>query len=218
MLGSGGRGVCVCVCVCVWPGRDQEIFLCGGNERSRGEGIFKFKIKDTSRGEKSRAPLEHFWQLSSSQRTKQAAIPLWPFLDTHFNEMSKMGDNCITHTKSRVNCVYDRVLLRLHTIHTICTSETKGIIIHRSFCGAVRNVPTPPHLCGVGGLPVASHLSAPGQRLGLAVWRRHLRESLKTGPWGLRRPTWFDWRRPKIRGNIWLDPKKDPCLTRTHGR
>ena len=30
-------------------------------------------------------------------------------------------------------------MLRLHTIHTICTSETKGIIIHRSFC--VRNVP-----------------------------------------------------------------------------
>ena len=100
MLGSGGRGVCVCVCLAWSRSRDISLW---GERTKRGEGIFKFKIKDTSRGEKSRAPLEHFWQLSSSQRTKQAAIPLWPFLDTHFNEMSKMGDNCITHTKSRVN-------------------------------------------------------------------------------------------------------------------
>jgi len=118
---SGGRGGharfwwawCVCVCVCVWPGRDQEIFLCGGNERSEAKEFsnsksktLRFARRKLQREEKSRAPLEHFWQLdSSSQRTKQAAIPLWPFLDTHFNEMSKMGDNCITHTKSRVNCV-----------------------------------------------------------------------------------------------------------------
>ena len=103
MLGSGGRGVCVCVCLAWSRSRDISLW---GERTKRGEGIFKFKIKDTSvREEKSPEPPSNISgnSLSSSQRTKQAAIPLWPFLDTHFNEMSKMGDNCITHTKSRVN-------------------------------------------------------------------------------------------------------------------
>ena len=50
---SGGRGGharfwwawCVCVCVCVWPGRDQEIFLCGGNERSEAKEFSNSKSK-----------------------------------------------------------------------------------------------------------------------------------------------------------------------------
>ena len=112
MLGSGGRGVCVCVCVFGLVEIKRYFFVGGTNEAEAKEfsnsksKTLRIARRKLQREEKSRAPLEHFWQLdSSSQRTKQAAIPLWPFLDTHFNEMSKMGDNCITHTKSRVNCV-----------------------------------------------------------------------------------------------------------------
>ena len=108
---SGGRGGharfwwawCVCVCVFGLVEIKRYFFVGGTNEARRRNFQIQNQRHFSSRGEKSRAPLEHFWQLSSSQRTKQAAIPLWPFLDTHFNEMSKMGDNCITHTKSRVN-------------------------------------------------------------------------------------------------------------------
>ena len=56
MLGSGGRGVCVCVCVCLAWSRSRDISL-WGERTKRGEGIFKFKIKDTSvREEKSPEP------------------------------------------------------------------------------------------------------------------------------------------------------------------
>ena len=93
------------VCVCVFgQALDRDISFDGGNERSEAKEFFKFKIKDTSVREekittrgKVPSPPRRFLarEISSSQRTKQAAIPLWPFLDTHFNEMSKMGDNCI---------------------------------------------------------------------------------------------------------------------------
>ena len=48
--------VCVCVCVCLAWSRSRDISL-WGERTKRGEGIFKFKIKDTSvREEKSPEP------------------------------------------------------------------------------------------------------------------------------------------------------------------
>ena len=163
--------VCVCVCVCVFGLVEiKRYFFVGGTNEAEAKEFSNSKSK-TLHEEKSPEPPSNISgnSLSSSQRTKQAAIPLWPFLDTHFNEMSKTGDDCITHTKSRVNPIVliDRVLLRLHTIHTICTSETKGIIIHRSFCGAVRNVPTPPHLVALEVCPLRPTYRRPDRGSGL---------------------------------------------------
>jgi len=78
------------VCVCVFGLVEiKRYFFGGGNERSEAKEFSNSKSKTlreeeiTTRGKVPSPPRTFLArEISSSQRTKQAAIPLWPFLDT----------------------------------------------------------------------------------------------------------------------------------------
>lgn len=168
--------MCVCVCVFGLVEIKRYFFTVGGTNEARRRNFQiqnqrHFARRKLQREEKSRAPLEHFWhvrsvRVSGPNKQRSRCGHFW----THTShEMSKMVYNCITHPKSRVNPIVligSRFASPNDTIHMICTSETKGRI-HRSFCGAVRNVATPPHLVALEVCPLRPTYRRPDRDSGL---------------------------------------------------